>query len=406
MAKAVAERLGLAYLDTGAMYRAVAFAAMRRGIDPDDAGAGRRSWPASIDLDVGDKVLVDGVDATIEIRSPEVTRAVSTVAANPEVRQRAGDPPAGVGRGARRRGGRGPGHRHAWCFPSAAVKVYLTADDPNGPAGAARRCSTSTTTRWPPTSPGGTTSTRPGTASPLSVADDAVRIDTTGRPIDDVVDEVLALVDAEACSDAVRGSEASSSPSPASLLAWYAVARGVVELVCRAYWRVEIRGRRHVPADGAYVIAPVHRSNIDTLLAGCLTRRRIRFMGKDSLWKYRWSGALFSSLGGLPGHRGTPGPRGAAHAARRPCEAGEPVVLFPEGTRQSGPTVQPAVRGGRLRGRPGRGADRAGRHRRQRVGHAQGQQADPAGQGGDGGRASRIAPRPSGQPAAGYRGGR
>jgi 1-acyl-sn-glycerol-3-phosphate acyltransferase len=127
-------------------------------------------------------------------------------------------------------------------------------------------------------------------------------------------------------------------------LIWYAVARGLVEIVCRLYWRVEIRDRDKLPKTGAYVIAPVHRSNVDTLLAGCLTRRRIRFMGKDSLWKYRWSGALFSSLGGFPVHRGT-----ADREALRICEeavrGGEPVVLFPEGTRQSGAILHPLFEG-------------------------------------------------------------
>jgi 1-acyl-sn-glycerol-3-phosphate acyltransferase len=127
-------------------------------------------------------------------------------------------------------------------------------------------------------------------------------------------------------------------------LAWYAVARGVVEGVCRTYWRVEIRGREQIPRSGPYVIAPVHRSNIDTLLAGCLTRRRIRFMGKDSLWKHRWSAALFSSLGGFPVHRGTPD-REALRICEDALRDGEPVVLFPEGARQSGPTVQPVFEG-------------------------------------------------------------
>jgi 1-acyl-sn-glycerol-3-phosphate acyltransferase len=127
-------------------------------------------------------------------------------------------------------------------------------------------------------------------------------------------------------------------------LAWYAVARGAVEVVCRTYWRVEIRGREHVPPSGPYVIAPVHRSNIDTLLAGCLTHRRIRFMGKDSLWKHRWSAALFSSLGGFPVHRGTPD-REALRTCEEALREGEPVVLFPEGTRQSGPTVQTLFEG-------------------------------------------------------------
>ena len=127
-------------------------------------------------------------------------------------------------------------------------------------------------------------------------------------------------------------------------LIWYAVARGLVELVCRVYWRVEIRDHDKLPRSGAYVIAPVHRSNIDTLLAGCLTRRRIRFMGKDSLWKYRWSGALFSSLGAFPVHRGTPD-REALRRCEEAVRAGEPVVLFPEGTRQSGPRLHPLFEG-------------------------------------------------------------
>jgi 1-acyl-sn-glycerol-3-phosphate acyltransferase len=127
-------------------------------------------------------------------------------------------------------------------------------------------------------------------------------------------------------------------------LLWYGLARGVVEVVCRLYWRVEIHGRDNIPASGTYVLAPVHRSNIDTLLAGCLTRRRIRFMGKDSLWKYKWSGAFFSSLGGFPVHRGSPD-REALRVCEQAVRAGEPVVLFPEGTRRSGPKLHPLYEG-------------------------------------------------------------
>lgn len=86
VARLLAERLGLDYLDTGAMYRAVTFAALRRDIDPADADP-VASLARKVDLDVSlDAVVVDGVDATIEIRGPEVTRAVSLVAANPAVR--------------------------------------------------------------------------------------------------------------------------------------------------------------------------------------------------------------------------------------------------------------------------------------------------------------------------------
>jgi cytidylate kinase len=88
VARALATRLGLRYLDTGAMYRSVAFAAMRRGIDIEEADSVGKV-ARDLDLRMGDDgtITVDGVDATIEIRGPEVTRAVSIVAANPEVRK-------------------------------------------------------------------------------------------------------------------------------------------------------------------------------------------------------------------------------------------------------------------------------------------------------------------------------
>jgi cytidylate kinase len=86
VARRLAERLGLQYLDTGAMYRAVTFAALRRGIDPADAEPVEK-LARSVEMEVTlDRVTVDGVDATIEIRGPEVSRAVSLVAANPGVR--------------------------------------------------------------------------------------------------------------------------------------------------------------------------------------------------------------------------------------------------------------------------------------------------------------------------------
>jgi 1-acyl-sn-glycerol-3-phosphate acyltransferase len=104
------------------------------------------------------------------------------------------------------------------------------------------------------------------------------------------------------------------------------------------WWRESIEGRQHVPASGAFVLAPVHRSNVDTLLAATVTRRRMRFMGKDSLWSKKWSAWLLSALGGFPVHRGT-----ADREALRQCEevlrGGEPLVIFPEGTRRSGPKV-------------------------------------------------------------------
>lgn len=126
--------------------------------------------------------------------------------------------------------------------------------------------------------------------------------------------------------------------------ATYYVVRAVVSTITQLYTRMSITGRERLPRTGGYVLAPVHRSYIDTPISSCLTRRRLRFMGKDTLWKHRWSGWLLSTLGGFPVTRGT-----ADREALKRCiavlEGGEPLVLYPEGERKSGPVVQPMFDG-------------------------------------------------------------
>ena len=124
----------------------------------------------------------------------------------------------------------------------------------------------------------------------------------------------------------------------------YWIARVAVYGFCRLWTRIEVDGRENVPATGAFVLAPVHRSNMDTPFASCVTRRRLRFMGKDTLWKRQPAAWFLSALGGFPVTRGT-----ADREALKRCiavlQAGEPLVLFPEGERKSGPTVQPLFDG-------------------------------------------------------------
>jgi 1-acyl-sn-glycerol-3-phosphate acyltransferase len=126
--------------------------------------------------------------------------------------------------------------------------------------------------------------------------------------------------------------------------AFYYVARALVTGFTRLWTRMRIEGREHVPKRGAYVLAPVHRSNMDTPIAACVTRRRLRFMGKDSLWKHQPAAWLLSALGGFPVSRGT-ADREALQRCIAILEAGEPLVLFPEGERKSGPVVQPLFDG-------------------------------------------------------------
>ncbi|MGA8925817.1 MAG: (d)CMP kinase [Solirubrobacterales bacterium] len=87
VARGVARALGFTYLDSGAMYRAVALAAIERGIDPDDGDRlGEMAWGLAIDFD-GDTVRLDGKPVEGRIRSPEVTIAASKVSVHPQVRR-------------------------------------------------------------------------------------------------------------------------------------------------------------------------------------------------------------------------------------------------------------------------------------------------------------------------------
>jgi CMP/dCMP kinase len=192
VARAVAARLGVSYLDTGAMYRSVALASLRREVDPSDGEALAR-LATDLEIEVDDRVLVDGADVTADIRGPEVTAVVSTVSAHPAVRaelvrrQRAWAEARGGGVVE----GRDIG---SVVFPDADVKVFLTASeaerarrrqrdeaapDVDAVAAALARRDKLDSSR---------------TVSPLRPADDAVVIDTTARTVDDVVDEVVGLL--------------------------------------------------------------------------------------------------------------------------------------------------------------------------------------------------------------------
>ncbi len=189
----LATQLGLEYLDTGAMYRGVTFAALRRGIDPSEGEVVAR-LATQVELSVeGGTVVVDGVDATIEIRGPEVTRAVSLVASNAEVRRE-------LVRRQRewaqaRNGGVLEGRDiGSVVFPDAALKVYLTASPE---VRASRRSKEVTDLDYATVA--ADLARRDALdqgreASPLELAEGAVVVDTTDRSVDEIIDELVGLL--------------------------------------------------------------------------------------------------------------------------------------------------------------------------------------------------------------------
>jgi 1-acyl-sn-glycerol-3-phosphate acyltransferase len=140
-------------------------------------------------------------------------------------------------------------------------------------------------------------------------------------------------------TDAVRADPVDVHPPTPLERTSYAVVRGLFLGLAKLYFRLEIRGVDNVPAHGPFVLAPVHRSNLDFILVATVRRQRMRYMGKASIWKSKPLGKFVSMLGAFPVHRGK-----ADRESLRTCmdviENGEPLVMFPEGTRRSGPVVE------------------------------------------------------------------
>jgi len=128
--------------------------------------------------------------------------------------------------------------------------------------------------------------------------------------------------------------------SKANYQFWKTLVTGTTRIVTR----ISVEGTQHVPKTGGFVLAPVHRSYIDTPIAAVVTRRRLRYMAKDSMWKNRQFGWWISSVGGFPVSRGTTDIE-ALKRCFQLLKAGEPIVMFPEGERKSGPVVQPLFEG-------------------------------------------------------------
>lgn len=203
VAKAVAKKLGFSCLDTGAMYRSVAWLASKEGIAlDDDAALGRLAWTCTIEFGhvegdpIPHEVRIDGHDVTQAIRTAEIDKAVSPVSAAPSVREAMVEQQRRIGEGGNYViEGRDIG---TVVFPNAEVKVFLTASDEERAhrrvrqnvdrgvgsidfdevlADLKRRDDCDSTRK----------------TAPLRAADDAVHIDSTGLYIEDVIDEICEM---------------------------------------------------------------------------------------------------------------------------------------------------------------------------------------------------------------------
>lgn len=367
VAREVAKRLGMRYLDTGAMYRAVTLLALEAGLVPDRIGevgalaARARLRVVEQDNDLS-RVFVGEREISEEIRGPLVSQHVSLVSADPAVRavltQRQREE-AALGNVVLE--GRDMGTVVA---PQADVKVFLTASVEER----ARRRQAQLQAKGVNSSleqlvreieaRDAYDSSR--VVAPLRKADDAVEIDTTSMTIDEVVNAICALAEAkcgkcvERCGDFTSSQSlnsqstnsrptSSQSTEPAkwrlcgmikgpmdTLL--YRVAYAFVPELWRFVFRMKIEGVENVPLTGPVVLACNHRSNLDPFFLGSACPRMVHFMAKAELWKVKALGKLVEWMGGFPVRRGE-ADRQAVRRAFAILDAGGVLGVFPEGRR-------------------------------------------------------------------------
>jgi 1-acyl-sn-glycerol-3-phosphate acyltransferase len=125
---------------------------------------------------------------------------------------------------------------------------------------------------------------------------------------------------------------------------FYYLLKVTLRLLFSTVFRWKVRGLENIPAGGRVIIAPNHCSNADPLLVGAATNRRVRFLAKEELFSPSWFGSILKHLGTIPVKRGV-GDRAAIRLALGVLEAGNALILFPEGTRSKNGQLNKAQHG-------------------------------------------------------------
>ena len=380
---AAAERLGLRFVDTGLLYRALTALALRDGVATDDA-PGLVALVGRIDLaDDGSgrlhRVLLDGEDATDRIRTDEVDAAVSAVARVPQVRealmprQRALADGGGIVVAGRDIG--------TVVLPDADLKLFLDASveeratrrieerglDPQGEEAELVRDQLGARDAQD----------RGRAVAPLRAADDARHLRTDGNTLDQTValvaDAISAAEDRATTAEpkprhapraAAPGRRNPAKPTPTrsrnplldvamrldnhkSLLVRMVAL--ISRIGARVFAGVRIEGLERIPRTGAVILAANHISNADPVVLGAwvtpgLRRRRIHWLGKKELFDWPIFGWIAAHGGVHPVDRGTADVE-AYRLATRILEAGYVLMIFPEGTRSPSGALQLAKDG-------------------------------------------------------------
>ena len=336
-ARGVAKRLGLHHVDSGSMYRAVAWKAQQAGVSLDDERALLTLLDRSKIEPGPDGVTVDGLSAEAAIRTADAGEAASRVALHPGLRkrlvqlQRSFARPPGLVMEGRDIG--------TVVFPDADLKIYVTAT----PEARAER-------RFLELQMKGENGDRAAllaqlkerdrrdterATSPLTRAPDAILLDTTELGLEEQVDL------------ASRWATLAMKPVHRPTLI-YAFGSGFTRFFARWFLDFTIEGLDRIPRKGPLIVACNHISFWDPPLVGAHLPREMHFVAKAELFHNPLFGALIRSYNSIPIQRGAKS-RSGLRGAEEVLTAGGAVLIFPEGTRnKSGELLQPRAGVGRL----------------------------------------------------------
>lgn len=330
VAKAVAKKLGIIYVDTGALYRNIGLYMIREGVDPKDSEnvtAKLSEISLEMKFESGKQIiLLNGVDEGENIRTPEVSMAASAVSAIGEVRSFLLD----LQRDTAKKNsvimdGRDIG---TVILPDAEVKIFLTASAMDR---AERRfkelllkgVDTTLQQVYDEMVERDKNDSQRALA-PLAAAPDAVELDNSKLTEKQTVDKVLKIIKKK-YKDETK---------------FYRRAKFVVAPLYNFFMRVKAKGVENVPKEGGFILCANHIAAVDVISIGAVCPRQLTFVAKKELFKVPVIGWLCRALGAIKVDRGA-NDISAIKASIKAAEEGKVLSIFPQGHRYPG--VNPAT---------------------------------------------------------------
>lgn len=359
VAKAVASRLQIVYVDTGALYRTIGMYMLNSGVDlknNEDVISNLDKFTLDLKFTDGKQViLLNEVDVGDDIRTPEVSMAASCVSAIPEVRQFLLDMQRNIAKhNSVIMDGRDIG---TVILPDAEVKIFLTAS----PEARARR-------RYEELISKGKEVTYEDvynamverdhndtnrTIAPCVPADDAIILDNSDFDPNETVEAVVRIITEKQKSIEEKENSCEQTPtdkpndvfdtkSPADKpkKTFYMKAHRILAPLFRWILRLNPHGLENIPKDGGIIFCSNHIGALDVISIAACTDRQVTFVAKKELFSIPILGALITALGAIKIDRGG-NDIGAIKASVNAAKDGGAVAIFPEGHRYPG--INPAT---------------------------------------------------------------